>query len=202
MGYFPETIARSLAGGKVECSTLVLFDFTSQPMRLWTGGYTLRTNDGETWQNIGSLGDVTGLEQAINGEAPEATFVLSGIDAQVMRLARDEFAAEVRGRSARAFIQFFGVADVGDPDNQRPLDRPYPVWWGKLLVPTFDFPPIAADGSAERSISITAESLFSLRSRPKYSMNTDRDQQARFSGDKGFEFAPALVHMVLTWPDY
>lgn len=197
MSLFPETIARALAGAKVECATLIHFDFTSEPIRLWGGNGLLTTNDAVEWQGLGTMGSLGGIEQAVNGEAPEASFTLSGIDATIMRLARDEFEAEVRGRMVRALIQFFGTDDPDDPDNQRCLDAPYPVWAGICLKPSF---VLGQDG--ERSVTIAAESLFSLRNRPRYAMYTDRDQQLRFPGDKGFEFVGTLIKKVLTWPDY
>lgn len=198
MGLFPDTIARALGGGRVQCANLALFDFASGPMRLWGGNGMLKTNDGAEWQGLGEWVGISGIEQAVNGEAPEATFTLSGVDAEVIRLARDEFDSEVRGRLVRLYIQFFGVDDPDDPDNQRPLDLPYPIWAGRCLAPGFEIPPDGGD----RSISVRVESLFSLRSRPRYAMNTDRDQQRRFPGDKGFEFVATLVNKVLTWPDY
>jgi hypothetical protein len=197
MSLFPETIAAALAGAKVESANLVRFDFASKSMRLWRGNGLLKTRDGAEWRGLGQLGSVTGVEQAVNGEAPEATFNLSGIDAEIQRLARDEFKAEVLGRRVVIFVQFFGVPDDADPDNQRPLDRPFALWSGRCVTPTFTI-----EQKGERAIGITAESLFSLRSRPQYAMYTDRDQDHRFPGDKGFEFVGSLVNKVVTWPDW
>lgn len=197
MGFFPDTIAAALAGQKVEVALLARFEFATETLRLWRGYGELQTNDGHTWQGLGALGDVSGIEQAVNGEAPQATFNLSGVDAEVQRLTRDEWVAEAKGRRAVVLLQFFGVPDEADPDNQRPLDLPYPVWGGRCMTPTF---PITAEG--ERSVQIACESIFSLRSRPQYAMNTDRDQQRRFPGDRGFEFVGSLVSKVVTWPDY
>ena len=56
MSLFPETIARALAGGKVQAANLVKLDFTSGPMRLWLGNGSLKTNDGAVWQAIGTFG--------------------------------------------------------------------------------------------------------------------------------------------------
>lgn len=197
MGLFPETIAASLGGAKVQAAFLVHFDFTNEPMRLWRGNGLLKTKDGATWQAIGQLGSISGIEQAVNGEAPVATFTLSGVDATIVRLARDEYDAEVKGRLAKVFVQFFGEPDEADPDNQRPLDFPFAIWGGRCLTPTFTLDP-----NGENSVAIAAESLFSLRSRPNFAMYTDRDQQRRFPDDRGFEFVGKLVNKVLTWPDY
>ncbi len=198
MSLFPETIKRALAGGKVEAANLVLFDFVTTPMRLWRGNGRLVTNDAAEWLAIGTFGDMKGIEQAVNGQAPQATFTLSGIDAEIMRLARDEFATEVKARMARVYVQFFGVEDEDDPGNQRCLDLPYPIWAGRMLTPSF----AADEESGERSVTISAESIFSLRSRPRWAMYTDRDQQQRYPGDKGFQFVGSLVNKVLTWPDW
>lgn len=197
MSLFPETIAAGLAGTKVQLAFLVHFDFTTQPMRLWKGEGRLDTNDGAKWYGMGTLGSMSGIEQAVNGEAPEMSFVLSGIDTDIMRLAKDEFQTEVKGRLVYVLIQFFGTDDPADPDNQRPLDNPFPVCCGRCLTPTFSF-----NDAGERSVTISAESLFSLRSRPAYAMYTDSDQKLRFPGDDGFEFVGALVNSVVTWPDF
>lgn len=201
MSLFPETIATALGGGKVELAPLVLFDFATQPMRLWRGHGKLSTKDGNTWSGLGELGSIGGIAQAINGEAPEMSFTLNGVDAKTLLLARDEFATEARDRMVKVYLQFFGEPDKNDPDNQRPLDNPFAVAAGRMLKPVFTFARDGEDGE-ERSIGVTAESIFSLRSRPRFSMYTDSDQQHRFPGDKGFQFVAQLLGKEVTWPDY
>lgn len=198
MSLFPDTIAADLAGQRVDACFLVRFDFATQPTRIWIGGNgRLITNNGEIWNGLGQIGALSGVEQAVNGEAPEMTFTLSGIDSDLVRMADDEFAAEAKGRLAYVLIQFFGVDDPEDPDNQRPLDLPYPVAAARMLQPELVY-----GESGERSVTVRCESLFSLRSRPRYSMYTDADQQRRFPGDEGFSFVAGLVNKVVTWPDY
>lgn len=190
MSLFPDTIREVLAGRRVAAANLVLFDFVTTPVRLWTGNGTLNAG-GQEWSAIGELGSISGLEQAVNGEAPEASFILSGIDANIMRLARHDFEAEAKNRLAKVFVQFF------EDGSDIPLDQPFPIWSGRLHTPLFNI-----DANGERQITVTAESLFTLRSRPNYAMNTDRDQQKRFDGDLGFQFVPTLKNKVVTWPDF
>lgn len=199
-GLFPEAIAADLARRKVQCAFLVMFDFASGPMRVWRGTYRLTTNDGNSWSGLGQLGSITGVEQAVNGNAPEITLTLSGVDPDAIRKARDEFATEAKGRHVYVLIQFFGTDDPADPDNQRPLDNPFPVAAARMLRPEY----VADRESGERSIAVKAESLFSLRSRPRWATYTDSDQRARYPGttDKGFAFVGSIVNKVLTWPDY
>lgn len=197
MSIFPETIAASLAGSKVTCAFLVWFDFATTPMRLWRGAGPLHTNEDNVWLGIGNLGSIKGVEQAVNGQAPEMTFTMSGADSTVVQLAREEFLTEAKGRLAYVLIQFFGVDDPADPDNQRPLDNPFPLACGRMLQPSF---VLSNDGAW--SVTISAESLFSLRSRPRAALWTDADQQHRFLGDEGFQFVGALVNKIVSWPDY
>ncbi len=199
MSLFPETIAADLAGKRVNACFLVKLDFTTKPVLLWLGeSGPLKTNDGAIWQGLGKLGSISGVEQAVNGDAPEMAFTLSGVDAEVVRLAREEYDAEVKGRMVYVLVQFFGVDDPADTDNQRPLDLPFPIAAGRCLRPEFSLDRESGDNS----VTIKAESLFSLRSRPRYSMYTDADQQRRFPGDRGFEFVGTLINKVVTWPDY
>lgn len=193
MSLFPETIRAHLGGRTVRISFLVLLDFVSSPVRIWTGSGRLTTG-GANWYGLGQLGSISGLEQAVNGEAPETTFVLSGINSEIVSLARDEFPTEGRDRLAQVLIQFHNAED------DRPLelfDQPYPIWAGRMQVPRFEL-----QGPRTRKITVSAESLFALRSRPSFSQYTDTDQNARFPGDRGFEFVPSLINKTVTWPDF
>lgn len=193
MSIFPETIKAALGGRKVAASFLVLLDFTTQPMRIWTGSGKI-TAGGNDWYGLGQLGSISGLEQAVNGEAPETTFILSGINSEIVSLARDEWAEEARDRLVKVLVQFHNHED------DRPLelfDEPYSIWAGRMQTPRFEI-----QGPKLRKITVSAESLFALRSRPSFSQYTDTDQKSRFSGDRGFEFVPGLVNKVVTWPDF
>lgn len=193
MSFFPETIAAHLGGRTVRASFLVLFDFATEPMRIWTGAGKI-TSGGYEWHGLGALGSISGLEQAVNGEAPETTFVLSGINSEILTLARQEWREEALNRLAKVYLQFHNDED----DRPRELfDEPYAIWAGRMQTPRFEL-----QGPTKRRITVSAESLFSLRSRPAFSQYTDTDQKLRFSGDRGFEFVPGLVNKIVTWPDF
>lgn len=193
MSIFPETIKAHLAGRTVRVSFLVLFDFVTQPMRIWTGAGKI-TAGGQDWYGLGQLGSISGLEQAVNGEAPETTFVLSGINSEIVSLARDEWSDEGKDRLAKVLIQFHNLDDDGPLEL---FDDPYAIWAGRMQTPRFEL-----QGPTKRRITVAAESLFSLRSRPSFSQYTDTDQKARFPGDRGFEFVPGLINKTVTWPDF
>ncbi len=193
MSIFPATIKAALGGATVKMSYLVLFDFDGEPVRVWTG-FGRITSGGYTWEGIGALASITGLEQAVNGEAPQATFTVAAIDPDIIRLTREEFKTKARDRLARVYLQFHNDA------NDKPLtlyDAPYAIWSGRMKAAAFD---IKSDGT--REVSVMCESLFSLRSRPVVSQYTDADQQRRFPGDLGFNFVASLRNKVVTWPDF
>lgn len=194
MSFFPETIAAILAGRTVKMPYLVLFDFDGEPMRVWSGFGTITTAGALDWSGLGEMGSIQGLEQAINGEAPESTFVLSGVDANIVRLTREEFQEKAADRLARVYVQFTNAED------DQPLelfDAPFALWSGQMKTARFEL-----QSNGLRRITVGCESRFSLRSRPNSSQYTDRDQQKRFPGDRGFEFVPTLRNKVVTWPDF
>jgi hypothetical protein len=188
LSLFSETIADSLAGAVVQTAILVRLDFTSSDVRLWTGEGVLDANDGTQWYGVGGMGVLDGIEQAIGGTAPEAKIGLAGLNTNLLGLAVDEFETEARNRLAIVYFQFFRE------DDQRVLDNPYPVWAGEMMRPEFNIALNAFD------IVVSAESIFALRSRPPFAMYTDTDQQARFPGDKGFQYTPTLMNKVVDWP--
>lgn len=193
MTIFPEAVAALLGGRTVRCSFLILFDFDSGPWRVWTGAGRIETA-GETWLGVGSLVSISALEQATNGEAPAANFSLSGVPGELLTLVRDEFDAEALDRIVTVYLQLHNKYD----DCALELyDQPFAIWGGRMQTPRFEL-----TGLARRVVGVAIESLFSLRSRPAFSQYTDSDQQARFPGDRGFEFVPTLVNKVVTWPDF
>lgn len=193
MSLFPATIQAGLGGATVRASILILLDFVTTPMRLWSGAGYL-SSGGYTWAGLGEVGSISGLDVALSGEAPETTFMLSGVDPEIVSLARDEWQDEAKDRLAQVLIQFHNDAD------NLPLelyDEPYSIWSGRMQSVRFELM-----GDQTRTISVSVESLFTLRSRPAYSQYTDSDQQARFAGDLGFAFVPSLLNKVVTWPDF
>jgi hypothetical protein len=186
-GYFPDTIATVLAGYRVHCDLLVMFDFLSVPMRLWQGFGTLQTLDGNAWNGIGQLGQISDLESAIGGTAPMARFVLSGVDTTLISEALNQ-AEEIHNRDCNVYMQFFN-------DDLSPLDNPYVVWAGLM-----DVVRIIQTGSSECRVEMSAETIFARRALPPLGNLTDREQQRFFPGDDGLKFIPSLMSKTAIWP--
>lgn len=196
MGFFPQTIAAKLAGRTIGASLLVFMDFKDAPRRWWPGFGDLQAG-GQTWQGTGELISVGGLDQPIGTVAPKATFTLSGVDSTIVTLAR-QASDRVKDRRVTVYIQFFDATpDSASVQPWTNLDQPFAVWSGLM-----DQMIYTADGPASRGITLTAESLWVNRRRPAYGLWTDRDQNARFPGDRGLEQVVNLVTKTIRWPTF
>ncbi|MGK9168033.1 hypothetical protein KXR53_17120 [Inquilinus limosus] len=201
MPLFPGTIATQARGQQVDCALFVTFEFKSGPMRVWEGDGPL-DRGGFTWRGMGHRQDgmgnplqsIEGLEQAINGTAPQMTLTLSGVDSTVVTAAKkDADADEIEGRNLIISIGFFQRSATA----WEPLDNLIPLGTWVMQKPSF-----AATGPTLRTITLPCETLFAQRSRAPFGMLTDRDQQRRYPGDKALEFIPKMVDRTETWPRF
>lgn len=180
------TVVRAMAEGqRVSVATLFEFEFLTAPFRVWDGLRELETLDGRKWWAGGSLISASGLEQSRNLSAPQATFTLSGVDDTLISYAAGN-TQQVVGRPCTVFLQFLSAEHV-------PLENPIAIWAGNMDTMVF------RAGGKEQQIVLTAETLFVKRIRAPYAYMTDRDQQARWPGDRGMEFMPSLINKTVNW---
>ncbi len=194
MGYFPQAIAAKLAGRTVAASLLCFMDFRVTPRRWWMGFGDLEAG-GYTWQGMGELIQIDGLEQPIGTVAPKTTFQLSGVDPTVVKLAK-KASDRVKDRRCRVYLQYFDITP--DDASVAPwslLDEPFAIWSGMMDQLTY-----SGQGPSQRGVTQSAESLWTNRSRPPFGLWSDRDQNARFPGDRGLEQVPSLVKKQARWP--
>ena len=190
MGFLSDTELISLMQAEsVRSAWLLFLDFKDDPTRVWEGVGTLKTNDANTWSGIGELGSISGLEQTLNGSAPVARLALSGVDPDLVTVTKNA-ADQIKGRDVTVYGQFFD-------DDAKPLGSPFSLWSGVMDQLTYSM-----SGEGPRTISVTAEGLFTRRGRPAFGLLTDRDQKARFAGDRGLEFVGSLANKTVTWPDF
>jgi hypothetical protein len=194
MPFFSETVTAAMAGHSIGASFLVFMDFREAPRRWWTGFGTLVAG-GEEWTGLGKRVSIDGIEGQTGTAAPQVTFTLSGVDPDIVVQARAA-SDRVKDRRVVVYLQFFHTAptDAGDQVHGN-LDSPYAIWSGKMDQVRF-----TAEGPSLRTITVTAETLWASRNRPRYGLYTDRDQQGRFPGDRGLEQVPSLVSKTIRWP--
>lgn len=194
MGFFPDTIAAKLAGREVAVSLLCHMDFRETPRRWWMGNGPLVAG-GHDWIGTGAMIQIDGLEQPIGTVAPKTTFQLSGIDPTIVSLARNA-SDRVKDRRCTVYVQFFDLTpDDASVDPWSLLDEPFAIWSGLM-----DQMSYSAQGPSQRTVTLTAESLWTNRRRPAYGLYTDRDQNKRFPGDRGLEQVSDLVNKTTRWP--
>lgn len=192
---FSATVDAYLEGRSVACSLLVRMEFLNADRRWWMGFGDLITNDGNTWQGVGDLINVDGLDEDRGTAANSMTFTLSGVDAEIVSLARNA-SDSVKGRRVSVYLQFFDITpnDAG-VEPWTPLDNP-----DAIKVGTMEQMRYVADGPSLRQVIVTAEGLWTGRNRPPFALYTDRDQNARFAGDRGLEQVGNLVSKTIRWP--
>lgn len=184
-----EALAR---GDTVPVTVLVELEFASSTQRFRDGIGLLTTSDGRTWIGLTSpdtgisLLSMSGLSQAQNAAAPTGTLTLSGVTQEILDIAVSS-ESEVKDRPMTAYLQFL-------TDDGAPLGDPVAFYSGLMDVMSF-----AGSGPRDRTISVTVESLFVNRIRSPFSYYTDRDQQGRFSGDRGMEFTASLISKTVPW---
>jgi len=199
MPLFPDAVRDQAQGLHVVAALFVTFDFLSGPVFVWEGDGPL-DRAGVTWRGLGSrvdndgspLQSIDGLEQAVNGVAPQVTLTLSGVDQTVVAAAREDVANnEIEGRDLTIQIGFFDATQPG----LVPLDDLLVLGVWSMQKPNF-----TATGPTVRTITLPCETLFAQRSRSPFGLLTDRDQQRRFPGDLGCQFPPWLVDRDVAWP--
>ncbi len=170
---------------------LLRFDFASGAGRYWLGVGTLDTIGGEQWIGTGKVASIGDVVSSINGTAPEQTFTLSGVDPEFIAKAQAS-KAEYYGRLCFVFLQQFDAA-------WQVVGAPKPLWWGRMSV--ISFAQQASEQGFTRSVTLSAESVFSGRRRPRNGFLTDRDQQARYAGDRGCERTLGMQAKTIVFPD-
>lgn len=183
---FPETVRAQLSGREVRLAVLIHLDFRTTPKRIHLGFGPVRAG-GFVWQGIGEVGAIAGLEQAISGTAPQATFTLSGVSTDLIAasLAASD---EVKGRDVTVFLQFYDA-------NLARLDEPQAVYAGVMDVMSY-----RVSGPSLATVRLTAESLFARRSKPMWGALSDRDQKRLFPGDRGLEGIARIQNKTAYWP--
>ncbi len=191
---FDPVIETYAKGNALNLPALCYFDFRDAPQALWGGGFNL-VSGGVTWTGLGKAGvicGIDGLEDSSNLEASDMTFTLSGVDASIMTVFKDEDRADYVGRMVCVYGQFCDV-------NWQPLCPPFAYRAGIMGTATVDKTP-DGNGGFTRTITLPASNLFAGRNNAPASFFTDRDQKVRYPGDRFFEFVASIQEVSIDQP--
>ena len=184
-------------GGTVRLPALVYFDFRDQPMGVWGGEYDLvagTSGNMITWLGLNRAGIVSGIKgigQSANVAASQMEFTLSGVDATVMTVFKDEDRADYVGRMVGVYGLFC------DADWQ-PIAAPFAVGAGIMGTATAD--RREGKNGWVRTITLPATNIFAGRGIAPASFLTDRDQQQRYPGDTGLKQIAQLLDFQVPVP--
>jgi hypothetical protein len=199
MGLFTDVIQAEANSLRPIAAFFFYFDTLPDPVAVWEGDGPL-TREGVLWNGVGRRKDgsgnplqsIEGLEEAMNGDAPELSMTLSGVDKSLMASARsDATDGNVEGRKLTVQVGFFSYV------TGQPLGSLIPIGKWTLQRPSF-----AGQGVESRTIKITAENMFAARSRAPFALLTDHDQRRRFPDDQGLAFIPTMVNRTVRWPQF
>ena len=174
--------ATASAAGHVVVGYFAKMEFDSGDTRYWSGRGDKVGPDGGTYTGVGDLGSISGMEESVEHKAFGIKLSLSGIPPAALAIA---FGEDVQGRPLTVWKGYL------DSDHDLIADA---VLWFRGRMDTMD----VVLGEAG-SISLTAESLMIDWGRPRVIRLSDADQQARFAGDKGFEFGPEATEKEIFW---
>jgi hypothetical protein len=156
---------------------------------LWTGFAPLDTPgdaidpDGARWIGGSQILDIPALKLLLGGAADRVDFVVSGVDAQTLRLVQDD-RAEVQDAS----VMIGRVSFDGDLQIEAPIAW---EWRGVADVLTVES-KYAEEGRARR-ITLSVRSGDTRRNNPLPAFFTDADQKRRSADDDIFDHVAQIT---------
>lgn len=175
---FNPVIAHIQAGGRAGLCWLIHAEFGDGDMRAWPGVGDLVTG-GETWTGTNGTVEIPGLQLELGFIASKLDITLSGVNPAFQTRAENNKTL-VQSRTITIFLQ--GLSQ----DDWQPLGDPVAVWTGLMDIMKYS-------GTVDRaSITLSCETPFVTRNKPRGAYYTDADQKRRYPGDEGCEFVSAL----------
>jgi hypothetical protein len=171
----------ALQAAHVTHFTLIDIDLASGPLRLADLAFEVVVS-GQTYLAAQGIGTIEPVKET-DREASGLTFTLFASNQTAFAGALTELKA-AQGRTVTLKYCVWDGTTLRVDSN---------VWQGVLDVPTI------LDGDAPQ-IRITAESLLFGATRPRNTLSSNEDQQARAPGDKFFEYAAQMAEAVIVWP--
>lgn len=210
MAAFDDLIEAQLSGATVRCAPLVVFEFASETVRLWSGfGDLVIGVDSpvEIFKGIGNLGQISSIDQGTDGIVEEMTFSVFGDEGLLANIAAD--AEESDGRVAKVLLQFFDVRKFDESGNYvdwKALDEPLVLFQGVMGPLKVSRRPPSENQRATRTVSVTAEGYFVRRASPSWRYWSDRDQKGLLEDveveDEMFSRVSLYADHSVAWPKF
>jgi len=138
---------------------------------------------GDTYIGFGTLGSVSRIEESGELNPQKYNITLSGVNPAVLTAVLNE---DYLNRTAICYIAAL------DDDNAI-IGTPINYFDAKV-------DSVSANFGKTANISIIARDKLADWNRATIERYTDQDQQARYPGDKGFEFVTEIANKEIIWP--
>ena len=171
----------AVQAGEVHPILLAKINTSGGDVRIWTGIGDL-TYDAEVYSGAGKLMGVSPINEKTDLSANGVAFSLSGLPSSMISTALGQVQ---QGRACTLWVALLNTATGALVNN------PYEMFNGFT-----DVTIISEDGETS-TIVVNAENRLIDLERTRIRRYTDEDQQNEYSGDKGFEFVPALQDKVV-----
>lgn len=165
---------------------------TAPDVRLFLGAGMFDAG-GEEWTGLGGVVQIDGLADQRGTTSNPVTHTLSGVDPALLPLALQD-TEEVEQQPIVDYIQLMD-------DDEQPMGRLISMFYGYMQPPSIDRSEIGDEGSL-CSITLQAENMLIGKSKPPQGRYTDRDQTARYPGDRFLERVAETKNLTVVWPDF
>lgn len=190
MGFFSAPQLALASGKSVIYDELYKLEFLSGSTGFYWTGFGSITVDGDTYLGAANLVERSEIPFGIDDEAGDLTLTLSGVDPALIAKVRAAD-GEIYGQPISVWGQLFDEA-------LQPSGGKWLIFKGVMDVPTYSAPSFGT-----RAIIIPCEGEWTDRNSARFSMFSDRDQKARFPGDRGLEYVYRITQGVrLKWPQF
>jgi len=178
----PQDIIDALDSAQFRPLILVDIDFPT-PIR-FSSAYTAVTVGGTQYIGGGSLGSISGVSENSSLDPQEMEITLAGIeDATLSALATQDY------MNQDVTIRIAMLDDQGQ------------IIGGQTMLYFFGFSDeVSFDFGSRSAITVTARDRLADWNRKRVERNINADQQARYPGDKGFEFVSQVADANIVWP--
>jgi len=155
----------------------LLFD-GDDVIRMWTGQGTLTRPDGTTYVGLGTLLEISKVEETAEMAVRGATLTLSGVPSEVLSLALN------KAYQGRVCNIYFGIVGESGFDE---------VFSGYMDQMNIDEEPESS------TIQLTVENKLVDLERARVARYTSGYQKSLYAGDLGFDFVEDLQDKPVLW---
>lgn len=183
-------VAEAIAAPVYRPVYFVRFEFDEGAVKACTANWSIYFDDdgtnplGNEFIGVGALGTISTIEEGSELRAYGMSATLNGCDPAQLALSLD---SKYQGRPATIWLGF--------------LDEDHVLIEAPCLVQNMVMDTMPIELGKVGTVTVTMENVLSRWEipNPENLRYTDADQQSRYPGDKGYEFASVTVAREITW---